>query len=544
MLNIVIKASLVYILSALVWRLIQPFVLPHPLDNVLGPKRISLLFGNIQKFFEADSWDWHNDNLASYGRAMKMHGFWGSKQLWISDPLSLHHILVKDGTHYEEPAWLIESSRVTVGEGLLAAVGHRHRRQRKLLNPIFSQKHMRVMIPSFYDIAHKVRDAITKEIKASGDSREVDILSWTSRAALEIVGVAGLGHSFEYFDQDLPPSTYAKAVKAFQPLMGVLAVYRRMLHLAPALGPAWFRRMLVNLVPWKSLHQIRDVIDIMYKAAEEAIEEKKKALATGDEATMKQIEEGNDIMSILLRANMEASEEDALTDEEIMGQMSTLIFAAFDTTSSALARIMHKLANNLDVQEKLRAEIQEARKDGDVSFDTLVNLPYLEAVCRETLRVYSPVPQIARVALDDMILPLSSPIIGVNGHMIESITVPKSTQLLLGLLATNKDKAIWGEDAHEWKPDRWMKPLPETVTEARVPGVYANMMTFSGGGRACIGFKFSQLEMKIVLSILVEKFKFEPAPGKEIYFNFSGIQFPTVVGGPPQSQLPLKLSLI
>jgi hypothetical protein len=75
---------------------------------------------------------------------------------------------------------------------------------------------MRFMIPYFYDIAHKVRDAITKEIKASGNSREIDILSWTSRAALEIVGVAGLGHSFESFDQDIPPSTYAKAVKAFQ----------------------------------------------------------------------------------------------------------------------------------------------------------------------------------------------------------------------------------------------------------------------------------------------------------------------------------------
>jgi cytochrome P450 len=48
---------------------------------------------------------------------------------------------------------------------------------------------------------------------------------------------------------------------------------------------------------------------------------------------------------------------------------------------------MYKLAQNSDVQEKLRAEIREARSEGDVSFDTLMNLPYLEAVCRETLRV-------------------------------------------------------------------------------------------------------------------------------------------------------------
>jgi cytochrome P450 len=74
-----------------------------------------------------------------------------------------------------------------------------------------------------------------------------------------------------------------------------------------------------------------------------------------------------------------------------------------------------------------------------------------------------------------MILPLSTPITGIDGRTLDSITIPKSTHLLLGLLATNKDKAIWGEDAHEWKPERWMKPLPETVAKARVPGVYANM---------------------------------------------------------------------
>jgi cytochrome P450 len=74
-----------------------------------------------------------------------------------------------------------------------------------------------------------------------------------------------------------------------------------------------------------------------------------------------------------------------------------------------------------------------------------------------------------------MVLPLSTPIVGVNGQTLESITIPKSTQLLLGLMATNTDEAIWGEDAHEWKPERWMKPLPGTVTDARIPGVYANM---------------------------------------------------------------------
>jgi cytochrome P450 len=69
------------------------------------------------------------------------------------------------------------------------------------------------------------------------------------------------------------------------------------------------------------------------------------------------------------------------------GMFRTLIIAAFDTTSSALARITYLLSQHQDVQDKLRAEITEALQSGNVSFEDLVNLPYLEAVCRETLRV-------------------------------------------------------------------------------------------------------------------------------------------------------------
>jgi cytochrome P450 len=67
-----------------------------------------------------------------------------------------------------------------------------------------------------------------------------------------------------------------------------------------------------------------------------------------------------------------------------------LTFAATDTTSSALSRIFHLLALHKDVQAKLRQEILEAREDNgreDLSYDTLVSLPYLDAVCREALRL-------------------------------------------------------------------------------------------------------------------------------------------------------------
>lgn len=74
-----------------------------------------------------------------------------------------------------------------------------------------------------------------------------------------------------------------------------------------------------------------------------------------------------------------------------------MIFAGHDTTSHALARTLSLLATHPDAQEKLRKEVTEARGEyGDMEYDKLQALPYLDAICRETLRVYSPVSYIVR----------------------------------------------------------------------------------------------------------------------------------------------------
>ena len=83
--------------------------------------------------------------------------------------------------------------------------------------------------------------------------------------------------------------------------------------------------------------------------------------------------------------------------------------------------------------------------------------------------------QSARRAAKDTVLPLSQPMRGVNGQMISDVAVAKGTQIYLGLRASNLNPRLWGEDAKEWKPERWLKPLPETVSDAKIPGVYSNL---------------------------------------------------------------------
>lgn len=101
---------------------------------------------------------------------------------------------------------------------------------------------------------------------------------------------------------------------------------------------------------------------------------------------------------------MSASEEDRLSETELTGQISyvsalsyfwrilrlssTFVFAATDTTSSALSRILVQLSTHPDAQDKLRDEIRAAYEDKDqLTYDELNNLPYLDAVIRETLRM-------------------------------------------------------------------------------------------------------------------------------------------------------------
>jgi cytochrome P450 len=84
-------------------------------------------------------------------------------------------------------------------------------------------------------------------------------------------------------------------------------------------------------------------------------------------------------------ANMEASQEDRLPEDELIALISTMIFAAMDTTSNALSRLLVVLAQNPEVQDKLREEVVQSGEGLD--YDTITGLPYLDAICRETLRL-------------------------------------------------------------------------------------------------------------------------------------------------------------
>jgi hypothetical protein len=86
----------------------------------------------------------------------------------------------------------------------------------------------------------------------------------------------------------------------------------------------------------------------------------------------------------------------------------------------------------------------------------------------------------ARRTTADASLPLLHPIRGVDGRDITSVHVPKGTDVFINILGSNHLRLTWGKDASKWNPERWLAPLPETVTENRsISGVYSHMYVSS-----------------------------------------------------------------
>lgn len=111
---------------------------------------------------------------------------------------------------------------------------------------------------------------------------------------------------------------------------------------------------------------------------------------------------------------------------------------------------LFSLSQRPDVQSKLRAELLSVPTPTP-DMDTLSALPYLDAVTRETLRVHAAVPNTIRIAMRDDCIPLNEPFVDKHGKVRREINIKKGEGVFIPILAMNRDKSIWGEDAQEFK---------------------------------------------------------------------------------------------
>ncbi|KAF9522379.1 cytochrome P450 [Crepidotus variabilis] len=528
--KVVLYCLLAYVALQLSRFIFKRFFVRSPLNNLRGPAPKSFLTGSFEDLFNPKGWAFHNGLSKNYGNAAKIKGVLGDDVLYVFDPLAMRSILLKDQNSYGLPPNNLQSeSHLIFGPGLLGTLGEAHKKQRKMLTPLFSTAHLKDLVPLFFDVGHKLESALTQRVR--NGAQEIDLLSWSGRTALELIAQSALGKSFDPLTEDTIPHPYAVAAKQLMIVLSKTVVLQN--YILPSvmkIGTARFRRFMLDLLPFRVLHDVKDISDVMHSTSVEIYNSNMRALSEGNDAFIDHITGGKDLISTLMKSNLTASKDEKLLEAEILAQMSSLTFAGTDTTSSAIARTLWLLSQHQDVQDKLRDEIREAMLGKTaLSYDELNGLKYLDAVCRELLRLYTPAPMLGRVARENAALPLSTPLIGVDGQVMHEILVPKGTLVLVSILNHNRNPDLWGLDAEEFKPERWDN-LPEALTDAHTPGVYSNLMTFGGGTRSCIGFKFSQLEMKVIVSLLINKFKFSLPKDKVIFWNMTNIVSPCVVG--------------
>ncbi|KAG7440063.1 cytochrome P450 [Guyanagaster necrorhizus] len=523
----------------LVIRLTYSFLKKSPFQHINGPPAVSWFMGNLSQLFNAKGLPFHQKIVDEYGGMIKVHGFFGDEQLYISDPKALQSVLIKDQDAFEETAVFIETNKVIFGPGLVATTGDQHKRQRKLVNPVFSVAQLKELMPVFYRISDRLADAMETE---HGENPVLDMSEWMSRVALEMIGQTILGYSFDPLSSRVN-NPYTSAIKELIPTIFSLSLIRQFAPFLSRLGSPSFRRWLVEWTPNQAVQKVKSISDVMHDTAREILMVKREELGR------EKAKSNRDIISVLLQANENATEDAKMSENELTGQMTVLIFGAQDTTSSALSRILHLLSVRPDIQDKIREELHTAlqakQSGGRLEYDEISELPWLDAVIKETLRLYPPVPFVRRTAIKERSLTYSPDVHDLDSSA--SVSVPVGTTLFVGIAGANRLESIWGPDAKSWKPERWVN---EQAPGRRVlPGIYAGMLSFLGGGRSCIGYRFAQIEMKVLLATLVLRFRFS-LTDDVVVWNLSQIISPSVVtkGGEGQNVerkgMPLRVEVL
>ncbi|XP_072749254.1 cytochrome P450 9e2-like [Anoplolepis gracilipes] len=193
--------------------------------------------------------------------------------------------------------------------------------------------------------------------------------------------------------------------------------------------------------------------------------------------------------------------------DDMIAQAFIFFFGGFDTSSTTMSFAAHELAANPDVQTKLRQEIDKVlvESNGEVTYETINRLEYLELVINEVLRLYPPVPALERVCNKAYELPPALP-----GE--KSFTMKKGMTFWIPLYAIHHD-AKYYDDPEKFRPERFLDNK-----------MYHNSpyyMPFGLGPRMCIAYRFAMLKIKILLFHLLARCELKPCAKTMLPMKFS-----------------------
>ncbi|ADZ70380.1 cytochrome P450 [Polymorphum gilvum] len=347
-----------------------------------------------------------------------------------------------------------------IGDGLFISDSDIWRRRRKVVAPIIHGSRVPGFAPIMVDTIEEKR----AEWAARGAGGEVDALAEMAHLTAEII-------CRTIFGRNLGRNYASEIVEGFSDYQR----YIDQVDLPAMLGlPEWlprFRRPAVHRSVKRILGVLDEIID-SYQA-------------------MKDSGEVSVIGGLL-----EARDEDGapLSREAIRNEAAVIFMAGHETTANTLAWAWFLLSQAPRVRERLHAELDSVLGDAPPSFADVARLPYTKAVIEETLRLYPPVPILAREAMADTT---------VGGKRI-----PKGTILMVVPWLLHRNPTLW-PDADAFRPERFLEG------EGTRPSKYG-YVPFSIGPRICAGLQFGLTESILSLAILARAFDLRLKPGADI----------------------------
>ncbi|KAF9342001.1 hypothetical protein BGZ91_003698 [Linnemannia elongata] len=497
-------STLFALLSSLLFY--KTYLLPNflsPLRHIPGPpnkskhNKYNLPFlGNFPDIIQEEAGIPHREWIEQYGGIVCYRGLFNNRRILLADPKAIQHVFATNSYKYPKPDNLVRLLGMVIGHGILLAEGDVHRKQRKMLNPAFSHKHIKDMVHIMAGPAEALGRQWEKHVERSGEKPfELDITADLGSCALDIIGLSGFGYDFQAMTN--PDNEMSLAYRELFYKETTSTQFLRV-----------FIPFLANL-PTKANLDRKKAIETIDRVTMQIINEK-RALANAENHV--DDDSSKDLMSILIRGNEQVGslEDGKLTDTELKDQIMTFLAAGHETTSVTVTWMLHVFSIYPDVQKKVRQEMLQhiGRPTNSnrcpLTYDTLNALPYLSACVKELLRFIPPVPTTSRVAAED------DTILGYD--------IPKGTQVFLSPAALHKLKSVFGEDAEEFKPERWMDPAKLTEEQRQSTKFVTSEMSwaylpFLTGPRNCIGSKFATMETKVILYYLLINLEYAPAPG-------------------------------
>jgi cytochrome P450 len=344
-----------------------------------------------------------------------------------------------------------------LGDGLFISDGGIWRRRRRIVAPIVHVSHLPLFAPLMVQAATETAECWAKLSRAT----PINALTEMARLTAEII-------CRTVFGRQLGAEQAAEIIAAFSRYQRLIG----QLDLAYFFGlPDWLPRFHSPAIhrAAKRIHQVLDQV----------IRDCRERLSTGETSMIRLLLEARDTET-----------GEPLDHSALRNEAAVIFMAGHETTANSLAWTWYLLSQMPEVEERLHAELAQVLAGRPPSLDDVPKLIYTRAVFEETIRLYPPVPLLARQALCD--------------ETIRGRPVPVGSLVMVVPWLLHRHRRYWGKPDH-YIPERF---LPENA-ELRVRHAY---LPFSVGPRICAGAAFGLTEAILCIATLAQRARLRLAP--------------------------------